>query len=182
MLMLATWLDKLTVTILSCGDRSYGGIRHCSTQGAALALAAGTNRLTSAVRIPTTPLRPGSSGSFGHEVAGSIPGSRKRTAAVHCHISIVHLPRRRDPPTRLWIKRVANHSSTQALRTPFSAPASFPFWAELKGVVRCSKDRISKEDVSLCSKTDTKILNTTTNSCKMTTKTHKATEIEVNSH
>lgn len=48
------------------------------------------------------------------------------------------------PLTRLWIRRVTNHSSTQALRTPFSAPASFPFWAELKGVVRCNKDCLLK--------------------------------------
>lgn len=50
-----------------------------------------SGRLTSAVRVPTAPLRPGGSGSFGHEVAGSMPESGKRAAAVqHCHVS-VHL-------------------------------------------------------------------------------------------
>lgn len=41
--------------------------------------------------------------------------------------------RRRDPLTRLYIRRVTNHSGPQALRPPFSATTSFPCWAELKG-------------------------------------------------
>lgn len=56
--------------------------------------AAKSSRLTSAVRIPTAPLRPGSSVAFGHEVAGSAPGSGKLAAVELCH-GVVLQP---DPP------------------------------------------------------------------------------------
>lgn len=72
-------------------------LRGSGSQRAALAERLTSSRLTSAVRIPTTPLRPGRSGSFGHEGTGSMPKSRIQTAAVHCHV-LLRLQSQRPPP------------------------------------------------------------------------------------
>lgn len=86
---------------------------HAEDRGKQLSLAANSSRLTSAVRIPTTPLRPGSSGFVRHEVAGSSPRSGERTAATHCHVSTATHPPDGTEPTHgdklIWYRAAAVH-------------------------------------------------------------------------
>lgn len=117
------------------------GCRRWSTEER-LSLVAKSKQLTSAVRIPTTPLRPASSGAFGHEVASSFPCSRKRAAVAHRRSCVGAHARTRRAPTRRRITRPKSHRGGRTTRTPSSAVASFPFWAELKGVVQSAEDRL----------------------------------------